>query len=205
MSPFIDHPRLKALGQELRPGAGPCPFIVESPSGVEFDVQHYSGGRDATYIIISRGAGTPPGPGNATANVRYAPFVEGTAIIYDVTAESIQGKARPFVCDLSQHEQRVYALLPVQIEASDGALDTSRPDKKLRLRFACRDAQRQPIEAALPFELKFYGPGAPLGPVLQTSYLATNRQGIFSIKWESLIAVNSPVHRTAFRSLLTGW
>src|SRR5437660_12345905 len=126
MPPFADESRLAALGLELRADEQPCPFIVEPPEELELDVRHYSGGRDATYVVISRrNRNERFGQAGVVANIRYPSFVEGTAIVYDLTAETMQGKARPFLCDLSRHEQRIYALLPLQIEQTDGGIDTS--------------------------------------------------------------------------------
>jgi len=84
--------------------------------------------------------------------IGYAPFVEGTAIIYDLTDETMQGKARPFVCNLRQQLVRLYAVMPFQIEET--ALSIEGVGNNRHLHVAFLDARREAIQAALPFELR---------------------------------------------------
>src|SRR5262245_23998849 len=103
--------------QELRPDRSPCPFVVEGEATKRIALSHYSAGRDATYVLVSRKSDSKMPMEELAVAIGYAPFVEGTAIIYDLTDETMQGKARPFVCHLSRRMARSYMLLPFQVEA----------------------------------------------------------------------------------------
>src|SRR5436190_7217627 len=144
--------RLKSLAHELRAATGPCPFVVDQEAARLIALSHYSGGRNATYVLVSRKlVGNPPLP-DVAVTIGYAPFVEGTAIIYDLTDETMQGKARPFVCNLGGQLVRVYALMPFQIEET--ALSIERVGNNQHLHVAFLDARREAIQAALPFEMR---------------------------------------------------
>src|SRR4051812_3930178 len=116
MTPLNDV-RLKALERELLAEAGRGPFVIDQHAAKWVELRHFWGGRDATYVVVSRKSSEFVVPsGSILATIQYAMFVEGTTIIYDATDEMLQGKARPFVCDVTRQPARVYALLPMQIE-----------------------------------------------------------------------------------------
>ena len=140
MENVLHDERFEALACELQDSEGACPFVVVDPpeSGIRFS--HFSAGRDAAYVLVERSR-----PGGVI--IGYAPFVDGTTLIYDVTGEALQGKARPFGCDLRRYERRVYVLLPVQIEAI--RLETK--NRQVAVEF--HDARGERIEAALPFQV----------------------------------------------------
>ena len=200
--------RLAALERELRTDEGECPFVLEEVAAEGTAVRHFSGGRDATYVLVSRAAGTA-----TQVTIKYAPFVEGTTIIYDATGETMQGKARPFVCDLTKGAKRVYALLPQQIETI--ALRTERVDEGVKLRVAFLDACGQAIQAAVPFELRELDyrrreHQASLiderGRVFDISrkHLSTDRQGSYVELRKSLPGFRPMQFTAIIRSLLTG-
>lgn len=177
--------RLELLVRELREGEGPSPFLVLEPpeSGVGFT--HSSAGRDAAYVLVQRDR-------PASVIIGYAPFVEGTTLIYDVTSEMLQGKARPFVCDLRRYERRVYALLPAQIEA----IRLATKGRQISVEF--HDASGARIEAALPFLVT----ATAAGGRLQRTYGSTDRNGRAS--HEIAASGGNGPWSVAVRSLLTG-
>jgi hypothetical protein len=175
--------RLADLSHYLKPGDEPCPFVVSPPHDATTKLIHHSAGRDATYVVIE--AAKP-----ATITIGYAEFVEGTTLIYDVTDETMQGKARPFACKLDRSRPRVYALLPVQIESNHVALR----GQQLEVEF--RDARGKRIEAALPFELTLSRDGGKTS----VAYFSTTRDGRFVHK----LAAGEDTLSIVVRSLLTG-
>jgi hypothetical protein len=140
------------LDKQLRPDYGDCPFVVDRAIAGGVTVEHYSGGRDATYVFVSRGPEWEESSPAARPTIRFAPFVAGTSIIYDVTDATLQGKARPFVCDLRKHSRRVYALLPYQIEAIAIRYQIVRDNRHAVISF--HDARGESIQAVCPFEFQ---------------------------------------------------
>jgi hypothetical protein len=186
---FFVSRQFRALASELRLGTGDCPFVVDSAAEKHISLMHFSGGRDASYVAVSRELGGPGSDDPLSVNIGYRPFVEGTTIIYDATAETMQGKARPFLCRLpGSQRQRVYAVMPFQIEgilmrAGNG-----------RWSVGFVDARGELVEAALPFELRLVNEA---GERLSAEYHCTDRGGRFSCD----VARAS---RLIARSLLTG-
>jgi hypothetical protein len=187
--------RLKMLAHELRSDDSPCPFVVDEDAAHRVTLPHYSGGRDATYVFVARKwNGRLPLP-DVSVTIRYSPLVEGTTIIYDVTDEQLQGKARPFVCSLGRKMIRVYAVMPFQVE--DISLHSTGDSSHREIQVAFLDARQQTIQAALPFELRLV---AASGKTLLTEYRATERSGRFSYSPEADIVASKVI----VRSLLTG-
>jgi hypothetical protein len=185
MQTLLHDDQLADLARELRPGEGECPFVVRPPHDAIVRLAHFSGGRDATYVLLE--ALKP-----ATVTIGFAPFVEGTTLIYDVTDQTLQGKARPFTCDLQTVKSRIYALLPVQIEA----VHIGRRGERLQIEF--RDARAERIAAALPFEWTLIG--ARDKPALAIS--STSRRGQFVRDLGEAVARD--LASVIVRSLLTG-
>jgi hypothetical protein len=186
---FFDSRQFRALASELRPGMGDCPFMADSVAEKQVSLSHFSGGRDAKYVVVSRNVGGKDSPENLAIQIGHRPFVEGTTIIYDATAETMQGKARPFVCNLQSSQRiRVYAVMPFQIE------DISLRSAGRRFMVEFVDARGQRIAAALPFQLRLVSAG---GEVLSVEYHSTDRRGYFACD-------AGRASRAIVRSLLTG-
>jgi len=184
--------RLAELERELRPGDGLCPLVVLDPSAATIRLTHLSAGRDATYVVIDNDRDTSANVNAASVTIGYAAFVEGTTLIYDLTDETLQGKARPFTCDLSRSQQRVYAILPVQIETIRIRLRAG------QIEVVFLDACGERIAAALPFELTLSGAnGEPV-----SSYACTDCDGHF-VRARPASMGSMPADVTV-RSLLTG-
>jgi len=186
--------KLKPLAHELRPDRGPCPFVVDAFDAQRVALPHYSGGRDATYVLVSRKLTGEQPPSDLAVTIRYAPFVEGTTVIYDLTDETMQGKARPFVCDLGDGTIRMYAVMPFQIESIHIRLEPSTSPPSLVVAFL--DARGELIQAALPFELQITDSA---GHEHTKQYRSTDRSGRYTSK---MLPAN--VRNCAIRSLLTG-
>jgi hypothetical protein len=164
---------LEPLWRALRDGEGPCPFVIEDATAKHVTPLHHFGGRDATYVSI--GHDPPPdedGSLGTRVKVTYAPFVEGTTIIYDVIERTLQGKARPFFCKVARGRPRLYALLPYQIETIQ--LAAERVKNKLRFDIAFADARGEAIQAVLPFEIRFLD---KQGETRLKEIRVTNREG----------------------------
>jgi hypothetical protein len=166
--------RFKPLFCYLRPGEGACPFVIDESAAKRVAVSHHSVGRDATLVQIGRKWDGNLPLEDLEVTIRYAPFVEGTAIIYDLLDETMQGKARPFVCDLRHRFARIYMVLPYQVENTSIRLRNEGERRVLHLGFT--DGRREIIEAALPLELRV---SDATGKLLSATYAATNRLGQF--------------------------
>jgi hypothetical protein len=187
--------RLKPLIHELRADSRPCPFVLDASDTKRIALSHYSAGGDATYIHVSRKwDGTQP-PADLAVIIQYAPSVEGTTIIYDLIDETMQGKARPFVCNLGRQFIRAYMLLPFQVE--EIVIRTEGAGDRRHFQVAFLDARSETIQAALPFELRLLGDD---GKALRSEYHATDRQGRWSREAESF----ADASKIVVRSLLTG-
>lgn len=176
---MVDHPeideinqRLKPLYRELRLFDIPCPFVVDPPAAKSVALSHYSAGRDATYVQVSRKWEGKLPLTDLAVTIRYAPSVEGTTIIYDLLDETMQGKARPFVCDMTRRFVRPYMLLPFQIERTSVAVLGKGESRVVEIAFM--DARDEIIQAALPFELRV---NDSRGKLQTSTYTATNRNG----------------------------
>jgi hypothetical protein len=176
--------RLAALSRQLRAGEGECPFVIRRQREETVKLAHFSAGRDATYVALEADK-----PANIT--IGYRAFVEGTTLIYDLTDETLQGKARPFECDL-RTGGRAYALLPVQIEAISLAL------RGRRIEVEFHDARGERIEAALPFKVMLTSADSKV----RAYYSSTDRDGRFVREISD--AERGELLSVSVRSLLTG-
>lgn len=175
----FDDVRLQPLWSRLRSSTVECPFVVAGPAADRVLVKHYDGGRDATYVVVAPRT-EPQAVGDFVATIRYAPFVAGTALIYDVTAQTLQGKARPFQCRISGSRGRVFALLPYQLEEIAVKLAGSRAQPVVEVAFL--DACGERLQAALPFQWRLVD---KRDVALDQGYAATDRRGRAMIEWSA--------------------
>lgn len=74
------------------------------------------GGRDVKYVLVyARKVPENWRPG-IQETLTYRRDVAGTDLVYDLTGEFLQGKARPFTADFRELPLRVYAVMPFQVE-----------------------------------------------------------------------------------------
>jgi hypothetical protein len=82
----------------------------------------FDGGKDVELILVRARQDANGKSPAVRETLTYREDVAGTDLVYDLTGEFMQGKARPFVCDLNKLPARLYALLPFQIECLSVAL-----------------------------------------------------------------------------------
>lgn len=169
-------------------------FVSQAGAASHLTITQLDGGRDAKYLLISTNLKS-----SVKETIGYRPEVAGTDLIYDLSAEMMQGKARPFACDLASGETKVYALMPVQLEAIDVHIATTDKGRILHVEF--HDARGERLQAILPFHLRLDGPA---GKPLRQTYALTDRDGRYASLPE-LLADASAGSRVVVRSQLTGW
>lgn len=121
------------------------------------------GGRDVKYVIVyAREVPENWRPG-IQETLTYRRDVAGTDLIYDLTGEFLQGKARPFTAGFHELPLRVYAVMPFQVERIELSAqqrvtvkylpehDTNHVAVGLRLQLL--DATRSLIEGRFPIYL----------------------------------------------------
>lgn len=148
--------------RDFRPDAAIVPALGKRSglASVEID-----GGRNVKYVIVyAREVPENWRPG-IQETLTYRRDVAGTDLVYDVTGEFLQGKARPFECDLRQLPLRVYVILPFQVERlevvaqqrvavklrSEGGREARLVNVKLQVQFL--DAAEEPLAGRLPIYL----------------------------------------------------
>ncbi|HUE69780.1 MAG TPA: hypothetical protein VMP01_02730, partial [Pirellulaceae bacterium] len=148
------------------------------------------GGRDAKFVVVyarELPANWIPG---IQETLTYSSDVAGTDLIYDLTGEFLQGKARPFVGDFREQPLRVYAVLPFQLEQIDLAAQQnvhhaagreSQAEFKLPLRLRFLDGRGEPISARLPYciQTRHSGSGFASGTYLTAQPQSDNAKSLF--------------------------
>jgi hypothetical protein len=168
-------------------------------------IDQYDGGRDVQYFFISRQDQKPPFdlprlellPPRET--IGYLPQVAGTDILYDLTDETMQGKCRPFVCDLTTTRCRVYALLPTQVEATALTVAGQAEDRKITLEF--HDARGERLHGLFPFHFRIEADGKEIKD--KADYYCTDVDGRFAFPAKLLADLPAQCQLTV-RSQLTG-
>lgn len=196
--------RFGGLIGNIKSADGPALFVSRAGAASRVVIEQFDGGRDAQYIVISRKVEQPSldrlGILEALPPremIGFLPQVAGTDIIYDLTDETLQGKARPFVCDLTIQCSRVYAVLPVQIETIALTSIAAPEGRAAQLEF--RDARGERMQAALPFHFRAEAEGEEL----KAGYYATERNGRFH--FSNKLLADLPAGSQLFvRSQLTG-
>jgi len=186
--------RFAELIERLRPHVGRALFVAGGQAADDVVLHEFDGGRDAAYIVVARRQMNVA----VRVTVGFGPDVPGTHLIYDATAGAMQGKARPFDVDLADEQAKVFALMPVQIEAI--AVSAKQPSAGRVLRVDFQDARGERIQAALPFYFKIE---AADGSLTKSGYFATQRDGCFSSQ-PDLLAEATVGCKIVIRSLLTG-
>lgn len=187
--------RFATLQAACKADSHPPLFVSQSAEASRLIITQLDGSRDAKFLLVRAGQ-SASNPLRET--IGYRPEVAGTALIYDLSAETMQGKARPFACELSRGETKVYAILPVQLEAIDVRIESNEKSRILRVEF--HDARGERLQATLPFHLRVEGPD---GKPLLESYYVTNRDGRFASQ-PQLLADAPAGSRVVIRSQLTG-
>ncbi len=169
-----------------------------------------SGGRDAKFVVVyARQIPANWRPG-FQETLTYNPNVAGTDLIYDLTGEFLQGKARPFVGDFREQPLRVYAVLPFQLEQIDLAAQQQvqivagkEPARefKLPVRLRFLDGRGEPISARLPYFMQM---GHSDSGFARGTYLSVPPEAEVSKSWYVPIKPVAGRWTLTIRSLLTG-
>jgi hypothetical protein len=180
-------------------------FVSQAGTASRLTIEQYDGGSDAKYLVIAPRQGTRTTSGDAAGavwplkeTIGYRPEVAGTDIIYDVTAEAMQGKARPFEVRFDENRPRVFALLPVQVEAISARIREA-AGRTLEVEF--RDAAGDRLQAVLPFHLEVRSAD---GRILTGGYFVTQRDGRYAARPDFLADLPRDA-LLVIRSQLTGW
>lgn len=186
--------RFTDLARQLRPRLGRALFIPHGPAANDVALHEFDGGRDAVYITVARRRMELA----ARVAIGFGSDVPGTHLIYDATAGEMQGKARPFDVSLADSQAKVFALLPVQIEAIALAVEPTPDGRVLRVEF--HDARGERLHAVLPFQIKIEtADGSPI----KAGYFATAPDGRFTSQPQLLAAAPAGC-KIVVRSQLTG-
>ena len=182
---------LWVLKKHLQPDDRPCPFVIEGAAASDFALQHFRGGRDAVYVTVAK---TSPDAINPV--IHFADYLDSTSLIYDATAGCLQGKVRPFVCDLTAIDSRIYVVLPYQIEGLGSAIEQS---ERAVLEVWHVDASEAAIPASLPFVLEI----TDANNLTTSGYRCTTPVGRYH---ELLMATeHNNIRKIGIKSLLTDW
>ena len=186
--------RFAELNQRLQPRVDRPLFVPRGTAARDVVLREFDGGRDVAYIVVARRLVEVA----TRVTIGFGPDVPGTHLIYDATAGEMQGKARPFDVDLTDAQAKVFALLPVQIEAIALAVERTPGGRMLRVEF--HDARSERLQAALPFHVQIE---AVSGRLTRPGFFATDRDGRFS-SHPDLLADAPAGCKIVVRSQLTG-
>ena len=198
--------RLRPLLETVQLAPGQPLFVSRTGPASRMTIDQFDGGRDAQYFLVRQKIAdcgyalrymTDFSPPRET--IGFLPQVPGTDIIYDLTDETLQGKCRPFVCDLTTVRGRVYALLPMQIEAIALTAATTLAGRTAHVEF--HDARGQWLQAIFPFHFRIEADGSEIKD--KAGYCFTESDGHFDFPPE-LLADLPPDSKLIVRSLLTG-
>ena len=163
---------LKIVGANVKPKE---PALVPAAGErSQLTCEGFTGGKDVEIVLVRAKKGADGKPLAVRETLTYRRDVAGTDLVYDLTGEFMQGKARPFDCDLRQQPARLYALLPFQVEQLK--VETDKHGDKITLRVAFLNALGQPAAGTLPCHARL-GIG---GMVAWESFLATSNDGTLS-------------------------
>ena len=142
----------------------------------------FPAGKDVELVLVRAQRGND---GKALAireTLTYRPDVAGTDLVYDLTGAFMQGKARPFECDLRKKSARLYALLPFQIESvAVTVLEVVKPTagqgRGVRFQVEFLDGLGRRAAGALPCQVELH---KPHGDVFWRRCLASSKEGDLS-------------------------
>lgn len=133
--------------------------------------QGFLGGQDVELVLVhSLGGDAKPQPVRET--LTYRRDIAGSDLVYDLTGEFMQGKARPFDCDLRLRTARLYALLPFQVDAL--SVVAKHEAGKIAIEIEFRDALGKRVRGTLPCHAELRQPDKK---VLWERSLATYADG----------------------------
>jgi hypothetical protein len=164
-------------------------------------IEQFDAGRDAQYFTISRNpkrmSRFPPDDVPPRETIGFLPQVAGTDILYDLSDTALQGKCRPFLCDLTKVWSRIYTLTPMQIESIAISSAKSPAGRAARVEF--HDGRGQRLQAIFPFHYWIEAHGS----VLVGGHDTTAADGRFDFP-AKILADLPAASRLTIHSQLTG-
>ncbi len=161
--------------------------------------ESFSAGRDVELVLV-RAQRDPQGKELAVREtLTYRQDVAGSDLVYDLTGEFMQGKARPFDCDLCEQPARLYALLPFQVE--NLMVIAKQQAGMVGLEIEFRNALDRRVEGTLPCYAVLKSPD---GKVAWERYLTTSKDGTLTAAAELPPGTPRGKWSLIVRSLLDG-
>jgi hypothetical protein len=161
---------LKIAGANARPKE---PALVPAAGARSLlTCEGFVGGKDVEIVLVRAKRDADGKPLAVKETLTYRKDVAGTDLVYDLTGEFMQGKARPFDCDLRQQSVRVYALLPFQVE-NLSVLAKQQPEK-LIIEVEFQNALGKRVAGTLPCHAELR---APDGKIAWEHFPATSKDG----------------------------
>ena len=130
------------------------------------------GGKDVEIVLVRAKRGPDGKPLAVKETLTYRKDVAGTDLVYDLTGKFMQGKARPFDCDLRNQPARLYVLLPFQVE--NLAAVARQQQNKITIEVEFQNALSKCVKGSLPCHAALRTPD---GKVAWERYLATTPEG----------------------------
>ncbi|MFN0021149.1 MAG: hypothetical protein ACKVP0_23120 [Pirellulaceae bacterium] len=157
------------------------------------------GGKDVEIVVVlakhdPQGKAMP-----VLETLTYREDIAGTDLVYDLTGEFMQGKARPFDCDLRKLPVRLYALLPFQVEGLQ--VFAQQQETKIAVDIEFQDALGKRVAGPLPCHAQLK---SPAGKVVWEKFQSSSKDGFLSISLG--LPENGPPGKwlVIIRSLLDG-
>lgn len=156
-------------------------------------------GKDVEIVLVRAKKDADGKPLKVKETLTYRQDVAGSDLVYDLTDEFMQGKARPFDCDLGEQPARLYALLPLQVESL--SVEAESKSGKVDLKVEFRDGLGKRVQGALPCHAALRMPD---DKVAWEQYLATSLDGTLTSTAELPSVAPQGKWSVAVRSLLDG-
>lgn len=131
-----------------------------------------SGGKDVELVLVRAKRDSQGKDRAVRETLTYRQNVAGSDLVYDLTGEFMQGKARPFDCDLREQPARLYALLPFQVEGL--TVIAKQQGRTVSMAVEFRTALDRRVVGTLPCHAVLKTPN---GKVAWERYLATSKDG----------------------------
>jgi hypothetical protein len=162
---------LKVAGAKGKPKESA--LVPATAEGSLLACEGFVGGKDVEIVLVRAKRGPDGKPLAVKETLTYRKDVAGTDLVYDLTGEFMQGKARPFDCDLREQPARLYALLPFQVE--NLAIVAARQQQdKITIEVEFHNALGKRVEGSLPCEVVLQMPD---GKAAWERFLATSQAG----------------------------
>jgi len=165
----------------------------------QFICEGYRGGKNVEIVVVRAKKDASGKALTVRETLTYRHDIAGSDLVYDLTGEFMQGKARPFDCDLSGQPARVYALLPFQVD--DLSLSANVVGGVVNMEIEFRDALGHRVEGVLPCHASVRGPRDK--SALKT-FLATSADGKLTVMADLWKNTPEEPWSLVVRSLLDG-